>query len=115
MRSLVIVAVCIALVVVGCGSSSPANTAIYTITPKGGVGADILFVTFSGPPAAARSVMRAFEATRKGDYMIASTPIGQTRCDTAAGDGKVKISVVSAIGLNPSLSQTLCSSISGRF
>ncbi len=114
MRSLVIPAVCFAVVVAGCGSSSTASTTSYTITPKGGFNGEI-FVTFSGPPAAARSVMRAFEATRKGDYVIASTPIGQTHCSAAAGGGKVNISVVSAVGLNPSLSQTLCSSISGRF
>ena len=115
MRSLVITALCFfAFVVAGCAASSPTSTTSLTITPNGRLSAQI-YVTFSGPLAAARRVRRAFDAPRKGDYMVVSTPIGQTQCDIVAGGGKVHISVVSAVGLNPSFSHTLCSSISGRF
>lgn len=112
--SVVIVAVCAALVLRGCGSSPPPSASSYTITPKGGLNSEI-FVTFSGPVAATRNVMRAFEAAHKIHYMLASPAIGQTNCNIAAAGGKVTVSVVSAVGSNPSLWQTLCTSISGRF
>ena len=98
----------------GCGSSSPANTAGYTITPKGRLNERIYF-TFSGPPAAMRKVKRAFEATRKGDYMFIPTAVGQTRCNIAADGGKVTISVVTIMYANQSVGQTACNSIRGRF
>jgi hypothetical protein len=106
-----------ALFLAGCGSSSPAssaNSASYTVTPKRGLNGEV-FVTFDGPPAAARSAMRAFQATRKGGYVLGSTPVGQSNCSVAAAGGKVTISVVTAVGLNQSVPQTLCSAIRGRF
>lgn len=115
MRSLALIAlVAVTLLSSGCGSSStPANTAIYTVTPNGGLESEI-YVTFTGPAAAARKIMRAFEATHKG-YMIASTASGQTNCGITARSGKVTLSVVTAVGSNASLSKTMCNSISRQF
>lgn len=98
----------------GGGSSSPANTASYTITPKGRLNEEVYF-RFSGPPAAMRRVKRAFEATRKGDYTFIAQAVGQTDCEIAADGGKVTISVVTILYLNHSVAQTACDWIRGRF
>ncbi len=101
----------------GCGSSLPANHASYTITPNDprlqGV-----YVTFSGPPGAARAAMRDFKATLigkptpQGSFKSVSRASGANDCTVDASSANLKISVSGSN--STALVRTLCAALTGR-